>query len=152
MKKYILAMFLASLLLLAACSGDKTAANADNAPAGNPSDSMPPPPSFEIENPQEDAAAAATGDVKEFTITASKWQFEPSKIVVKKGDRVKLHITSTDVKHGFGISEYDINEDLPVGQTADVQFIADKSGSFMFYCSVFCGAGHGSMRGELVVE
>ena len=32
------------------------------------------------------------------------------------------------------------------------EFIADKAGTFTFYCSIPCGRGHGSMHGKLIVN
>jgi len=33
-----------------------------------------------------------------------------------------------------------------------VEFVADEKGSFEFSCSVYCGEGHGSMDGKLIVN
>ena len=91
------------------------------------------------------------GDVKEFTMTAKKFEFSPASITVKEGDKVKLTINSLDVPHGFSIDELDIKKDLPVGTTT-VEFTASKKGTFRFYCSLFCGTGHKEMEGQLIVE
>lgn len=90
--------------------------------------------------------------VREFTMTAKQWEFIPSNIVVSKGDIVKLHIESIDVEHGIALPDFGINEDLPVGEIVDIEFLADKAGTFVFRCSVFCGSGHTDMTGQLVVE
>jgi heme/copper-type cytochrome/quinol oxidase subunit 2 len=93
-----------------------------------------------------------TGDIKEFTMTAKKWDFTPSTITVNEGDTVKLTITSTDVTHGFSLSEFNINERLEPNQPVDVEFVADKAGTFTFRCNVPCGSGHSAMKGTLVVK
>lgn len=90
--------------------------------------------------------------VKEFKITAEQWEFSPATITVNQGDRVRLVVTSPDVDHGIAIAEYGINQIVPKGETKTVEFTADKSGTFTFYCSVRCGSGHGSMRGQLIVK
>ena len=90
--------------------------------------------------------------VKEFTIVASQWKFEPSTITVNKGDHVRLKIKSVDVTHGIDIEGYEINRELKPGQEVVIDFIADKSGDFEFYCSVVCGAGHKEMEGKLIVR
>lgn len=90
--------------------------------------------------------------IKLFTITAKNWEFSPSTIKVKKGDTVRLTIKSVDVDHGFKLVDFNVNQPLKPGQTATVEFIADKSGSFSFTCNVFCGPGHKDMRGTLIVE
>lgn len=89
---------------------------------------------------------------KEFKIIAQRFQFEPSQIKVKKGDRVKLKITSTDTTHGFAIEEFKINETIVPQKETAVEFVADKVGEFPFACSVFCGSGHGGMKGTLIIE
>ncbi len=94
----------------------------------------------------------SNSEVKEFTITAKRFDFTPSTITVDKGDQVRLKITSTDVTHGFAIDEYGIDERLPPNQEAVIEFTADKAGAFTFYCSVFCGSGHSGMNGQLIVE
>lgn len=86
-----------------------------------------------------------------FSITARKWEFQPGTITVQKGTRVKLSITSIDVTHGFGLPEFGISQTLEPGKTAEIDFVADKVGEFPFSCTVFCGEGHGGMKGTLVV-
>lgn len=93
-----------------------------------------------------------TGETKEFTIEAFQFDFNPNKIEVNLGDRVIIKVTSTDVPHGFSIKEYGIKEYLNLGSEVTVDFIADKKGTFTFYCSVICGIRHGTMRGQLIVN
>lgn len=90
--------------------------------------------------------------VKSFTITAKSWKFSPSTITVKKGDTVRLTITSVDVQHGFFLTAFNVNKDLQPGKTVTAEFVADKTGTFPFKCNVLCGSGHGGMNGKLIVE
>ena len=94
----------------------------------------------------------ASGTVKEFNVVAKTWTWEPATITVKQGDTVKLHVTSVDVPHGFRLAEFGVNEYLAPGSTTDIQFVADKKGSYTFYCNVQCGEGHKGMRGQFIVE
>ena len=93
-----------------------------------------------------------TGETKEIIMKAFQFDFDPNIVEVNLGDRVIIKVTSTDVPHGFGIREYNINEYLSPGQEVTIDFIADKKGTFTFYCSVACGGGHGAMRGKLIVN
>jgi len=93
-----------------------------------------------------------TGETKEFSVKAFQFAFDPNKIEVNQGDRVIIKVMSADVPHGFGIAEYNINKYLSPGKEVVIDFIADKKGTFRFYCSVACGAGHGTMRGQLIVN
>ena len=88
----------------------------------------------------------------EIQITAKKYEFSPSTVHVKQGDHVKLIITSEDRDHGIQIEAYQIKEKLPKNKPVTIEFTADKTGTFPFKCSVFCGMGHGKMKGELIVE
>ena len=100
----------------------------------------------------EVSAAAQSGQVKEFKMTANQFAFEPSTIEVDKGDKVRLVVTSIDVPHGIAIPEYKINQRLEVGKPVTIEFTADKQGSFTAYCSVACGSGHRDMKGKIVVK
>jgi cytochrome c oxidase subunit 2 len=89
--------------------------------------------------------------VRVIKVGAKKYEFTPGMIVVKSGEKVRLEVTSTDVTHGFAVSEYKIDRRLNPNKTETILFTADKPGQFPVYCSVFCGIGHMSMEGTLVV-
>lgn len=95
---------------------------------------------------------SASPEVKEFDVEAYKFGYSPDRIIVKKGDTVRLHATSKDVPHGVLIKEYGINERVEKGKVTDIEFVADKAGAFDIRCSVYCGAGHRDMKAQLVVE
>lgn len=88
----------------------------------------------------------------EVSITATKFAFEPSQIVVKHGQKVTLHLTSLDIVHGFALPEFDVEEELLPNESKTVTFIADRRGNFPFVCSVICGHDHSSMVGNLIVK
>ena len=96
--------------------------------------------------------APPESNVKSFTVEAKKFEFIPSTITVNEGDTVKLAVTSSDVDHGFALPTFGVREFLAPGNTVNIEFVADKKGTFDFFCSVSCGSGHGGMRGKLVVE
>ncbi len=91
-------------------------------------------------------------EVKEISVVAKKFSFNPDSIIVNQGDKVKLLLTSEDVEHGFAISEYGINEKVNKGETKTIEFTADKAGEFEIRCSVVCGSGHSGMKGKLIVN
>lgn len=100
----------------------------------------------------DDTNYQLTGKTVEIDMTAKKFEFDPSTITVNKGDKVKIKLTSTDVNHGIAIPEYGISQKVDVGKTETIEFIADKSGEFTFFCNVFCGSGHKEMKGNLIVK
>ncbi len=140
MKKIILLLVL-SVFLVSACSQQK--------PEDLVGQGTPVPQQEQKQTTQTEGTGNA---VKEFKITAKQFQFEPSTIEVNKGDRVRLIVTSIDVPHGIAIPEYGINERLDPGQPKTIEFTAEKEGSFTAFCSVFCGSGHSSMKGKIVVR
>ncbi len=89
---------------------------------------------------------------KEFSLEAYQFGYEPEEIRVKKGDIVRLWISSRDVSHGVYIKDYNVNVTAKKERSQKVEFIADKAGEFPILCSVYCGRGHHSMKAKLVVE
>ncbi|HXA04816.1 MAG TPA: cupredoxin domain-containing protein [Bryobacteraceae bacterium] len=96
--------------------------------------------------------ALAQSESNEIKVTAKKFEFSPSAVHVKKGDRVKLVITAADHDHGFKLEAFQVDQLLKKGEATTVEFTADRAGTFPFECSHFCGMGHKKMKGELVVE
>lgn len=80
-----------------------------------------------------------------FSVDAKKWQFTPEIIRVKKGQRAKIIINNTDVLHGINLPDFNA-----IGDN-DIEFLADKTGEFIFYCKNFCGEGHRAMQGKIIV-
>jgi len=101
-----------------------------------------------IKNDQE----KNTAFVKVIKLEAFQYGFSPDPVIVKKGEKVRLEITSRDVTHGVYIKEYGIKETVSKGEKKEVEFTAEKSGTFEIICSVYCGSGHSGMKGKLVVQ
>lgn len=83
--------------------------------------------------------------------TREGWQ--PRIIRARVGQVVRLRLTSKDVTHGFLLPEFGINAGpISPGEFTTVEFVADRPGTFKFYCNVLCSPRHGAMFGQLVVE
>jgi cytochrome c oxidase subunit 2 len=93
-----------------------------------------------------------SGEDRTFDIVSFQWGFEPQFIEVNKGDHVTFNLGTDDVAHGIAIDEYQINEPIMVEKDGKVEFIADKPGTFEFYCSIPCGVGHDEQGGFLIVK
>jgi len=97
----------------------------------------------------------STGEVREFEVTAKTWEFNLRMIEVDAGDTVVLRVTGLDdglgSGHGFALPDFMVNEVIREGQTLTIEFVADKTGTFTFSCSVPCGTGHSTMTGTLIV-
>jgi len=108
---------------------------------------------------QQDAKGQDTGlsgkvenGVRIINVKASRYKFEPDPIVVSLGEKVRLLITATDVSHGFTIPDFKVNLATDAKKTGSVEFIADKRGTFLAHCSVYCGPGHGHMHANFIVK
>ena len=87
-------------------------------------------------------------------VSAERFAFTPSEIVVEKGTVIEFHLTSDDTDHGFRIVGTEVNAEIPKrrrGETV-VKFVADTEGHFVIECSKPCGAGHTAMRATLIVK
>jgi cytochrome c oxidase subunit 2 len=86
-------------------------------------------------------------------VTAKRFEFVPNEITLKMGEPVVLVLKSADVTHGIRFKELGIQTKVNSGQTSELAFTPDKTGTFVGHCSVFCGSGHGQMTLTLhVVE
>ena len=85
-------------------------------------------------------------ETKEFTVKAFRFGYTPNTISINKGDKVKIIVDNTDTLHGIRIPE------LNVKGNEILEFTADKTGTFTFFCSVQCGEGHSNMKGTLIVN
>jgi plastocyanin len=106
-------------------------------------------PGNATENPEP--SGTIVEGVRVIEMKARKFEFEPERVVVRSGEKLRLKVTSEDVMHGIDIEGYDINKKLPPGETVTIEFTPQKPGSHHFHCSVYCGAGHDQMHGTLVV-
>ena len=100
------------------------------------------------------AAAAAlrpAADDPVIRITAKKFEYEPSEIVVHRGVPVVLELTALDREHGFKLPALGLSAKIEPGQVTRLRIVPSTTGRFPFACNVFCGSGHEDMNGELVV-
>ncbi|HSD04280.1 MAG TPA: cupredoxin domain-containing protein [Nitrosopumilaceae archaeon] len=73
-------------------------------------------------------------------------------IYLTKGSAESIHFINEDnfahSKHNINIDEFNVHSrDLGYFQTEAITFIADKEGSFHYYCSI-----HPEMKGMVIVE
>jgi len=86
-------------------------------------------------------------------VVAKKFAFEPARIEVIEGERIRLVVTSADGVHGIGIKKFRVEKSVPRGGAAvTIDFVASAAGEFPVLCSEYCGSGHEEMKGMLVVN
>lgn len=93
-----------------------------------------------------------SGAVKEFTVTGSSFKFLPATLTVKKGDTVKVTFVNSGGSHNFVIDEFNVLTKVIAGGASEtVSFVADKAGTYEYYCAVGNHRQMG-MVGKLIVQ
>jgi heme/copper-type cytochrome/quinol oxidase subunit 2 len=82
---------------------------------------------------------ASNAPVKEFVIQSfyddkGIW-FSLKEISVNKGDLVRIKITNIKGMHDFKIDEFGVYSETPLNQETVIEFVADKAGEFIYYCT-----------------
>jgi nitrous-oxide reductase len=103
-----------------------------------------------------DSSIVRNGNVVTVRMYAIRSYFAPAAIEVNQGDSVIVHVTNgeqtTDMLHGWGLAEHDINIVIDPGEVKSVAFRATRPGVYPFYCTNFCSAMHQEMQGYLIVN
>lgn len=95
---------------------------------------------------------AMKGTTKEFAVEGGMFYFKPAVINVKKGDTVKIVFTNKEGMHDWRLDEFNVKTKMTrEGDSDTVTFVADKAGTFEYYCSVGNHRAMG-MKGSLVVS
>ena len=85
-------------------------------------------------------------------VVVTRFAFEPARIEVAEGERVRLVVRSGDGVHGLEIKKFKVNKKVPRGgDPITIDFVAATAGEFPILCSEYCGEGHEDMKGMLVV-
>lgn len=72
-------------------------------------------------------------------------------LYVPVGRPIQLVMTSRDVIHSFYVPSFRNKRDVIPGRSTTLWFQADQPGRHRIECAEYCGAGHSTMRGEVVV-
>lgn len=100
----------------------------------------------------EEAPAPEKIVVRELTVSGQNFSFSPAKITVKKGETVRITFKNTGGTHDLKIDEFNVaTKKIAAGQSEMIKFVADKAGTFEYYCSVGNHRAQG-MKGTLAVE
>ncbi len=105
-----------------------------------------------VDTTVEETGANEATDVQTFTLDGANFKFSETEIRVKKGTKVKIVLNVKDMMHDWVVDEFNARtEQVAVGKTTSVEFVADKAGTFEYYCSVGNHRAKG-MVGKLIVE
>lgn len=103
-------------------------------------------------SPTASPTATAILNLKTFIVIGKPFSFTPSQITVNKGDTVRIIFKNESGTHDWNIDEFKASTKvIQAGQEEIIQFVADKTGTFEYYCSVGTHRQQG-MRGNLIVK
>lgn len=120
----------------------------------NTMDSMEQAPEEAMEqNPADEGTTMEeSSEVVTINMDAGAFYYKPAEIRVKKGQKVKVVMTSKDMMHDFVIDELGVKSPIiKSGETNTVEFTPDKTGTFTYYCSVGQHRAQGQV-GTIIVE
>ena len=84
-------------------------------------------------------------------LLASMWRFYPV-LKFKKGQTYRLHVSAMDLQHGFSLQPMNMNFQILPGYDHVLTLTPTTSGEHNLLCNEFCGFGHHTMVGKIIVE
>jgi cytochrome c oxidase subunit 2 len=140
----------ASLLRAMALAGALTMAGCGNDAPEQASGGTPAPPAAA---PRTSIGVRQTGPNQyEAVILAFVGGYRPDEIRIPAGAEVTFRVKSEDLVHGFSIAGTSIQMELPPNEDAVARHTFSEPGEFTFQCHVYCGGGHETMHGRIIVE
>jgi cytochrome c oxidase subunit 2 len=92
----------------------------------------------------------APPDGAEVYLRAQMWNWTPI-LKLKKGVNYKFHISSVDLMHGFSLMPLVMNFQIVPGHDNILNMTPTSTGTFHILCNEFCGIGHHTMIGKIIV-
>jgi len=94
---------------------------------------------------------AAANPVEHYNIEIGDYYFDPSTIAAQVGSEINMTLRNLAAQlHEFEIVGYDIEVEIPPGETRWIEFAANKAGSFEILCAM-PGHAEAGMVGRFVV-
>jgi cytochrome c oxidase subunit II len=89
-------------------------------------------------------------------VKAQQFAFVLDRSTIRAGEKVKFHLTSADVNHGFAVfdshNKFLWQAQVMPGKTQDYVYTFKKPGTYKIVCYEYCGSGHDQMGGTLTVR
>lgn len=87
-----------------------------------------------------------------FTLDSFSYGYSENELRVNEGDTVTINLTNSQGFHDWVVDEFGAaTAKIQAGDTTSVTFVADKAGTYEYYCSVGNHRAQG-MVGTLIVE
>lgn len=70
---------------------------------------------------------------------------------LKRGETARIYLSSYDVQHGMSIQPMNLNFQVLPGYVYVVHLTPESTGEFPIICNEYCGLGHHTMAGRIIV-
>lgn len=88
----------------------------------------------------------------EVTMVAGMFFWLPAEVRVPAGRPVTFRLTSIDVTHGFAVARTNLNTMVMPGYVSQLTTTFTTPGEYLLVCHEYCGIGHHTMGGKVIVE
>ena len=105
----------------------------------------------QYQNGEENGIPVVTPPPGDVYLLTRQWQWYHS-LELKKGETYRLHLSSTDIQHGFSLQPENINFQVLPGSDYVLTVTPTTAGDFRLLCNEYCGIGHHLMTVKLVVK
>jgi cytochrome c oxidase subunit II len=79
-----------------------------------------------------------------------RWQWYPI-LQLQKGQTYRLHLSSSDLQHGFSLQPGNLNLQVVPGYDYVATIVPTNTGVYSVICNEFCEIGHHLMTGKIIV-
>jgi cytochrome c oxidase subunit 2 len=83
-------------------------------------------------------------------LAAMTYQWTPI-LKLQQGAEYTLHLSALDVNHGFNLNPLNVNFQVVPGYDYGLRVTPTEAGDFRIICNEFCGIGHHTMVGRVIV-
>lgn len=87
----------------------------------------------------------------ELVILASAFNYQPGKVEITKGSKVKIIATSKDTLHGFSLPGTNVTMMLEPGHISEYYKTFNEKREYLVICNEYCGIGHADMKSMIKV-
>ncbi|MBF0368892.1 MAG: cytochrome C oxidase subunit II [Magnetococcales bacterium] len=79
------------------------------------------------------------------------WEWYPI-LELQKDQSYRLHLSSLDWQHGFSLQPINMNLQILPGYSTVITITPNETGEFGVVCNEYCGVGHHTMLGKIIVK
>lgn len=83
-------------------------------------------------------------------LQAQMWRWSPV-LVLEKGVTYTIHMSSVDLNHGFSLYPTNLNLQIVPGYDYALKMTPNEARDYRIVCNEFCGIGHHTMVGRILV-